>query len=110
METRHGNKAEFPTHLPLIRMVLKNSWQCLMAISATYADWAADYFGEEWDEERQLAISDVAGIYQHEPLSKADAVMAINPDRKLKDFDHGHQRDRLPDLTRIRINNSMSRP
>ena len=52
---------------------------------STYKDWAEDYFGEEWDEERQLSTSDVARIYQHEPLTN-ELVISINPDRKLSDL------------------------
>lgn len=52
---------------------------------SSYKDWAEDYIGEEWGEDRQLSISDVARIYQHAPLTE-ELVIAINPDRKLSDL------------------------
>jgi hypothetical protein len=49
---------------------------------STYKAWAEEYYGEDWDEDRQLEVENVARIYRHEPLTK-ELVLAINPERKL---------------------------
>lgn len=51
----------------------------------TYKNWAEDYFGEDIDEDRELSLSDVTRIYQHDALTK-ELVVAINPDRKLSEL------------------------